>query len=64
MVQLSSHGTIFLKEMSWKFSSDGVRDWEKKNRRLRDMGNSVVIVGVGGGVKGLNGNGKNTKKME
>ena len=34
----------------------------KKERGLMDMDNSVAIVG-GGGIRGLNGNGKNTIKI-
>ena len=35
----------------------------KKGKGLLDMDNSVVIDG-GGGIRGLNGNGKNTIKIE
>ena len=34
----------------------------KKEKGLMDMGNSVVITGVGG-LRGLNGNGKHTIKI-
>ena len=35
----------------------------KKEKRLMDMDNSVVIAVSGGDVRGLNGNGKNTIKF-
>ena len=34
----------------------------KKEKGLMGMGNSVVIAG-GGGIRGINGNGKNTIKI-
>ena len=34
----------------------------KKEKALMDMDNSVVTEAGGGGLRGINGNGKNTKK--
>ena len=36
----------------------------KKEKGLMDVDNSVVIAGGEGGIRGLNGNGKNTIKNE
>ena len=46
---------------SWWGQSLGVEGWSKKEKGLMDMDNSGVTAG-GGGIKGLNGNGKNTNK--
>ena len=39
----------------------GVEGLSKQEKELMDMDNSVVIVGRRGGIRGLNGNRKNTK---
>ena len=36
--------------------------FSKKEKGLMDMDNSVVIAGVGGDIRGLNGNGKKYNK--
>ena len=40
----------------------GVEGLSKKEEGLRDMDNRVVTAGRQGGIKGLNGNGKNIIK--
>ena len=40
-----------------------VEGWSKKEKRLMDRDNSVVIAGGAGGIRGLNSNGKNTIKI-
>ena len=40
----------------------GRRDWAKRKKGLMDMDHCGVIAGIMG-VRGLNGNGKNTIKM-
>ena len=39
-----------------------MRGWREKEKGLMDMDNSVEIVGGGGGIRGLNGDGRNTIK--
>ena len=55
-------GTNSLIETRMKASDEvkdrGWRDSTKKEKGLRGMDNSVVIVGGKGGIRGLNGNGK------
>ena len=36
---------------------EGLEGWNKKEKGLEDMDNSVVVAGVGG-IRGLHGNGK------
>ena len=43
---------------------EGVEGLSKKEKGLMDVDNCVVIAGEEGGIRGLNGNGKNSTKKE